>query len=166
MRMKLSRNDPCPCGSGKKYKKCCLIAISTDNQALKERVKQRLGEKAIVVENPAGLPKMSEIILEYAEELLDYASLRDRKEKAIMLACFAWNLALVDETERKQQIDKLFTAMNMQNEQDKQALLAILTALIAKKKIDYAWCNRLILDYQVIETDKEFKLNIVSSSPT
>ena len=22
--MKLSRNDPCPCGSGKKYKQCCL----------------------------------------------------------------------------------------------------------------------------------------------
>lgn len=21
--MKTSRNDPCPCGSGKKYKKCC-----------------------------------------------------------------------------------------------------------------------------------------------
>jgi hypothetical protein len=23
---KLGRNDPCPCGSGKKYKKCCLAA--------------------------------------------------------------------------------------------------------------------------------------------
>jgi len=23
-KVKLSRNDPCPCGSGKKYKKCCL----------------------------------------------------------------------------------------------------------------------------------------------
>ena len=23
---KISRNDPCPCGSGKKYKKCCLGA--------------------------------------------------------------------------------------------------------------------------------------------
>ena len=22
--MTVSRNDPCPCGSGKKYKKCCL----------------------------------------------------------------------------------------------------------------------------------------------
>jgi hypothetical protein len=22
---KISRNDPCPCGSGKKYKKCCLV---------------------------------------------------------------------------------------------------------------------------------------------
>lgn len=21
---KVSRNDPCPCGSGKKYKKCCM----------------------------------------------------------------------------------------------------------------------------------------------
>jgi hypothetical protein len=27
--MKTSRNDPCPCGSGKKYKRCCL----TNNQA-------------------------------------------------------------------------------------------------------------------------------------
>jgi len=23
--MKVNRNDPCPCGSGKKYKKCCLL---------------------------------------------------------------------------------------------------------------------------------------------
>ncbi|MGQ0525498.1 MAG: SEC-C metal-binding domain-containing protein [Betaproteobacteria bacterium] len=23
---KIGRNDPCPCGSGKKYKKCCLRA--------------------------------------------------------------------------------------------------------------------------------------------
>lgn len=22
--MRAGRNDPCPCGSGKKYKKCCL----------------------------------------------------------------------------------------------------------------------------------------------
>ncbi|MFN3486913.1 MAG: SEC-C metal-binding domain-containing protein, partial [Planctomycetota bacterium] len=22
--MKIGRNQPCPCGSGKKYKKCCL----------------------------------------------------------------------------------------------------------------------------------------------
>lgn len=24
MQKKISRNDPCPCGSGKKYKACCL----------------------------------------------------------------------------------------------------------------------------------------------
>jgi len=26
---KVSRNDPCPCGSGKKYKRCCLSAADT-----------------------------------------------------------------------------------------------------------------------------------------
>jgi len=26
---KVGRNDPCPCGSGKKYKKCCLNAGET-----------------------------------------------------------------------------------------------------------------------------------------
>ena len=23
---KIGRNDPCPCGSGKKYKKCCIVS--------------------------------------------------------------------------------------------------------------------------------------------
>ncbi|MFC2021620.1 SEC-C metal-binding domain-containing protein [Chloroflexota bacterium] len=28
-RQKVGRNDPCPCGSGKKYKKCCGAQLST-----------------------------------------------------------------------------------------------------------------------------------------
>jgi len=26
---KVGRNDPCPCGSGKKYKKCCGVSAAT-----------------------------------------------------------------------------------------------------------------------------------------
>ena len=33
---KLSRNDPCPCSSGRKYKRCCL---RRDNVARVERVR-------------------------------------------------------------------------------------------------------------------------------
>jgi len=29
--MKIGRNDPCPCGSGKKYKKCCYLNSPIDN---------------------------------------------------------------------------------------------------------------------------------------
>ena len=29
---KVGRNDPCPCGSGKKYKKCCGAAVSTTSE--------------------------------------------------------------------------------------------------------------------------------------
>lgn len=37
--MKISRNDPCPCGSGKKYKQCCLKNESKDECSLiRERV--------------------------------------------------------------------------------------------------------------------------------
>jgi uncharacterized protein YecA (UPF0149 family) len=27
IKKKIARNDPCPCGSGKKYKKCCWLKI-------------------------------------------------------------------------------------------------------------------------------------------
>lgn len=30
--MKIGRNDPCPCGSGKKYKHCCLLKESMSSQ--------------------------------------------------------------------------------------------------------------------------------------
>ena len=31
---KIGRNDPCPCGSGKKYKKCCLEKDLTERREL------------------------------------------------------------------------------------------------------------------------------------
>jgi uncharacterized protein YecA (UPF0149 family) len=29
---KINRNEPCPCGSGKKYKKCCLINLNDNSE--------------------------------------------------------------------------------------------------------------------------------------
>ena len=31
MKEKVGRNDPCPCGSGKKYKKCCISMVSENS---------------------------------------------------------------------------------------------------------------------------------------
>ncbi len=28
-RTKIGRNDPCPCGSGRKFKKCCVFKVRT-----------------------------------------------------------------------------------------------------------------------------------------
>ena len=46
MRTKVGRNDPCPCGSGKKYKKCCMgktdAGGSDSAEAFYERYKIRL----------------------------------------------------------------------------------------------------------------------------
>lgn len=40
--MKTSRNDPCPCGSGKKYKHCCLAASADDAGAPGELAWRRI----------------------------------------------------------------------------------------------------------------------------
>lgn len=40
---RVKRNDPCPCASGKKYKKCCLIKSEES-----EKVQRDIMEKAFV----------------------------------------------------------------------------------------------------------------------
>jgi hypothetical protein len=44
--MKIGRNDPCPCGSGKKYKKCCYLKKDTSNvpnipSAIMRKIKEK-----------------------------------------------------------------------------------------------------------------------------
>ncbi|MEI8296053.1 MAG: SEC-C metal-binding domain-containing protein [Alphaproteobacteria bacterium] len=69
---KLGRNDLCACGSGKKYKKCCLnmdtIEYDKDYQvpdSFIQRVKQRHADNAIIFgrSEEVGSVKMSEVII-------------------------------------------------------------------------------------------------------
>lgn len=41
----IGRNEPCPCGSGKKYKKCCLL--KEDEFASRQREKQSAAPRAL-----------------------------------------------------------------------------------------------------------------------
>jgi len=34
---KVRRNDPCPCGSGLKYKKCCMVALPENGKSIQEK---------------------------------------------------------------------------------------------------------------------------------
>jgi hypothetical protein len=44
LKKKVGRNDPCPCGSGKKYKKCCLLNVALHSPAtLSSDVKSIIG---------------------------------------------------------------------------------------------------------------------------
>ncbi len=39
--MKTGRNDPCPCGSGKKYKHCCLSVARAVNDELSDLLSEQ-----------------------------------------------------------------------------------------------------------------------------
>ncbi len=43
----VGRNDPCPCGSGKKYKKCCLAKDKAARQAAQQTVEQNTFENLV-----------------------------------------------------------------------------------------------------------------------
>jgi len=49
----ISRNDPCPCGSGLKYKKCCLESGGVDKQRRARRA-QLLAVAVVLVAIVAG----------------------------------------------------------------------------------------------------------------
>ncbi len=38
--MKPGRNDPCPCGSGKKYKRCCMNSVSKQHASMLDDIEQ------------------------------------------------------------------------------------------------------------------------------
>lgn len=40
MNMKIGRNDPCPCGSGKKYKRCCMDSVSKQTTGIQDEIAQ------------------------------------------------------------------------------------------------------------------------------
>ena len=64
MNDKIGRNDPCPCGSGLKYKKCCLLKKGSKHSDLKNlylrKFRIRLKEK----EDIEGIRKAGQLVLE------------------------------------------------------------------------------------------------------
>ena len=56
--MEIGRNDPCPCGSGKKYKKCHLEKDETDNR--KAREKAALNAAKVMAANAEKEPEKKE----------------------------------------------------------------------------------------------------------
>jgi SWIM/SEC-C metal-binding protein len=65
---KIGRNDPCYCGSGKKYKKCCRA--KDQETALAARENKRLKEEA-AAERLALIPSCDEDIDEYSNRVVD-----------------------------------------------------------------------------------------------
>jgi len=54
----IGRNDKCPCGSGKKYKKCCLPKVEEQN-AWTNKLLNEDYEKWIVEDEKVGLANMA-----------------------------------------------------------------------------------------------------------
>jgi hypothetical protein len=51
--MKLGRNDPCPCGSGKKYKQCCLAKDEAKERDARAKAEAKAAKEPATAEAEA-----------------------------------------------------------------------------------------------------------------
>ena len=61
---KVGRNDPCPCGSGLKYKKCCLLKKGSEHSNLKNIYLQKYRIRLKQKEDIEGIRKAGYLVLE------------------------------------------------------------------------------------------------------
>ena len=174
--IKVGRNDVCPCGSGNKYKRCCLSmgqpfsqekrvrtqdVIQNSLHHLRHRVQSNMGKQFIVHEGELPI-KMSEVILELADELLEMAETKSEYKKVIDITCIAWNLTILSEREKQNLLETLFNKVDDEAQQD---IRDVLSSLMEKKNRLYPHINRLILDYDFVRNKQNFHLNVVSVLP-
>lgn len=169
---KLGRNDPCFCGSGNKYKRCCLLdnslkqELSTNDNMLqrssdrlKEYVTTNIDGQWTISKDPPEI-KISAIILELADELLEFAKKPSQYKSAIAITCIAWNMACFPE-KQNEHLNKLFAEVD--DDLYKQDATEIINALIEKKNHYYPTMKRLILAYDVIVSRNKYRLNVIST---
>ena len=84
---KPGRNDPCPCGSGKKYKNCCLE---------KDEASRRLERQA------SNATLNAEVQREY-EEYQEFEELMDRGERSDRVASAIWELIQMKQFDHAEQ---------------------------------------------------------------
>lgn len=64
---KLGRNDPCPCGSGKKYKKCCMGKEGSRPVDLKKWYRQKYDIRLKEPKDIEGIRETGRLVLESLE---------------------------------------------------------------------------------------------------
>lgn len=175
---KPGRNEPCPCGSQLKYKKCCLLETGTNEISdtkigaihglLKDKASRLLGgDKIMMVNQEQSTFKMSEVIIEFAEEFLDKMHDNRQKRMVLELACLAWNLAI--HAENGMEVpgpDELLDSMELKNNdtETRDVLKYILSVLIHKKMEEYSHIDRVIISYHFTDIGKDFRLDVASAA--
>ena len=161
---KIGRNEPCPCGSGKKYKKCCYQKDYISNEiplSLSKSFGRNLPKDAVITTSPQK-EKMSEVLLEFAEPLT--AACEDDKSfyNALQISAIAWNASFFPPKERdkttNESIDEYISDKN-----ERETTKEILLKMVKRKEQDFPDIKRMIIDFQVSYRDGERHLYAISS---
>lgn len=116
MSKKIGRNDPCPCGSGKKYKHCCLGSkVATINRTTSKSEKPGVSQLAIMKFQQKLLDKPEELE-KIGKQIGKYSGDQDISFKDFILG--SWTLKKVSKMSTLEIIEKL-ESMNIDFETER-----------------------------------------------
>jgi hypothetical protein len=124
--------------------------------------KEVMAKAPIIIETD--LPeKMSEVLLEYAQPLLENAETQAEMDKALAFAVFAWNTSLIPPAEQKKSILALFEKLSINDPGEQADFMAMLAMMIIRKRQEFSDINRVIVNYRITDTGADFHVSVVST---
>ena len=117
-----------------------------------------------VVVEPNGHEKMSEVILDFAEPLLDECENEATERIGIAMAILVWNLSLFPEKDQDQELLKVCSEISGSDDAKQTAeLLHHANLLLERKKKYYANNQRCIIKYELSGSGRSRRLDIAST---
>lgn len=114
------------------------------------------GKDSILLQNPQGIKKMSEVLLEFADPYLNHAQDFEDSKKVLTMAGLAWNLSIMDSPEMVKKFEDISSDFQSN-------FYELVQLMIKRKKTHYGAIKRLILDMDYIQTSHGPHLNVVST---
>jgi hypothetical protein len=146
--MQPGRNDPCPCGSGKKYKKCHLAQDEAEARASRPRVVERGDDNFLVSGNAsdetldladeyfarrdAGRGPAQQM-MEFVQPLIEMGDgSTEAINKAMTVGMMSWNLAVTPSEQREAALAKMLTAFDTADEETRSTFAELARMMIAR----------------------------------
>jgi len=101
---------------------------------------------AAIIQDPPGMAKMSEVLLDFVEPYMESAATEEELRKLLTVACVAWNAVLLPPTERKKLIRDTEEILPAEVRGD---LRAVLEPLIERKQQHFAENRRAIVNFEL-----------------
>jgi hypothetical protein len=139
---KTGRNDPCPCGSGKKYKKCCEARVeNAERLARAAATSATRGDAAGAESHRESGPSAQ--MTAFAQPLFDETDgSLEQMNRAFQLAALFWNLALLwDDEERDRRVDDLLDSLKLEG-QARADLARTARAMVARHRAMFPHLHR------------------------
>jgi len=107
--------------------------------------------------------KMSEVLLDFAEPLLDTLDEDDDFKAAISFAALCWNCSFLPLKEQREQLNAMVDGLGKSDPQMRLEVERQIRMLLERKKTMFASDNRMIINFEVVEEEGRPRLLVIST---